>query len=60
MPDNKNEVVWEKLSTKVFSDLEDWELFGYPNKTAWADFIEFNKTYEVFNCDDEDDSALYN
>lgn len=41
------------LSGKDFSNIPDWELFGY-GKQDYTEFLLFQKGYEVDNEDDEE------
>jgi hypothetical protein len=41
------------LSGKQFSEIEDWEFYDYPSKEAYAEYLEFNRSYEVDSDEDE-------
>lgn len=40
------------LSGIDFSQVPDWQFYGYPDEKSYADFILFQKSYEV---DEEED-----
>jgi hypothetical protein len=51
--DLKNNTEGLGLSGKQFSEIEDWEFYDYPSKEAYAEYLEFNRPYEVDSDEDE-------